>query len=332
LIEDERLYYRGQPVAALAGTASAEDVACLLWQCEAAAAFAGAPPATPARALRETAALRALPAAERLLVAFTCLQADRLEAGAHADPRVLARHAGALLRLAAAAALGQAPSALALHAQFAEAWRLDARAANALRAALVWSADHELNASGFTARCVASTGAQLGKAVIGGLAALSGGLHGGMTARVEALCDELARAPSTLAGLRARLARGDRFAGFGHPLYPAGDPRARDILARLPAGAVKKQMLRIAAQVEDLTGERPSLDFALVGLRRAVGAPEGGAYAMFAVARTIGWIAHALEQRAPASLIRPRAAYVGTRPTVQAEPAQGASSTHWRFG
>ncbi len=84
-------------------------------------------------------------------------------------------------------------------------------------------------------------------------------------------------------------------------------------------------MQRIAGHVEQLTGERPSLDFALVALRRAIGAPEGGAYAIFAVGRTIGWIAHALEQRAAGSLIRPRASYVGIRPASDA-PAPRRSS------
>ena len=75
----------------------------------------------------------------------------------------------------------------------------------------------------------------------------------------------------------------------------------------------------LAGQAEELTGKRPSLDFALVALRRAIGAPEGGAYAVFAVGRSVGWLAHALEQRSTGALIRPRAAYTGVRPVI-AEP------------
>jgi citrate synthase len=144
-----------------------------------------------------------------------------------------------------------------------------------------------------------------------------------MTARVEALWDELAHAASPRAGMQARVARGDSLASFGHPLYPDGDPRAADILARLPAGPARAFALKVAAEAEALTGRRPTLDFALVALRRAVGAPEGGAYAIFAVGRTTGWIAHALEQRESGALIRPRAAYVGARPPRHAVPDAG---------
>jgi citrate synthase len=315
LIDHERLYYRGQPALALAQTASAEEVACLLWSCSPGDAFGGGAPVLPAGWRRSIAAFGNLPPPDRLLAAFTVLQAHRVEAGGQADAKVLARHGGELLRLACAAALGSAPSPSSLHTQFGRAWKLNARGVDAVRAALVLCADHELNASGFTARCVASTGAQLGKAVVGGLAALSGGLHGGMTARVEALWDEVSRAASLSAGVRRCLARGDRLAGFGHPLYPNGDPRAAEILTRLPSGAIKRTALRLAQHVDELTGVRPTLDFALVALRRAIGAPEGGAYAVFAVGRTTGWIAHALEQRESGTLIRPRAAYVGVRPS-----------------
>jgi len=318
LIENQQLHYRGQPAVELARRASLEDAACLLWQCAPDDAFGGTVPRMPAHWARQFAAFASAALPDRMLAAFALLQAQRPEADAQADAHVLARHAGALLRLSCAAALGRAAAPMPVHLQFAAAWQLAPRAADALRAALVLSADHELNASGFVARCIASTGADLGKAVVGGLAALSGGLHGGMTARVEAMWDEFGRAATLRAGLARRLARGDLLAGFGHPLYPDGDPRAAEILARLPAGATRNAALRLAEQAEELTGKRPSLDFALVALRRAIGAPEGGAYAVFAVGRSVGWLAHALEQRSTGALIRPRAAYTGVRPAIDA--------------
>ncbi len=334
LIEAHQLHYRGRSAIELARSASAEDVAGLLWQCAPADAFDAPAPRVPVAVRRLAAAFADLPMPDRLPAAFTVLQAHCVAVDERADPRLLARHAGALLRLSCAAALGVAPGSAPVHAQFAAAWGLSPRNADAVRAALVLSADHELNASGFVARCVASTGADLGKAVIGGLVALSGGRHGGMTARVEALWDEVARAPTLRAGLQARLARGDGLASFGHPLYPDGDPRAADILARLPAGPVRQTARQLAGHVEALTGRRPSLDFALVALRRAIGAPEGGAYAVFAVGRTTGWIAHALEQREAGTLIRPRAAYVGIRPAgalAQADVGpRGATSVFGR--
>ena len=319
LIDRQQLHYRGELASELARRASLEDVACLLWQCSHDDAFGATAASVSSGRRRALSAFDGLAPPDRMLVTFTLLQADVPAAGSQADARVLVRHAGSLLRLSCAAALGRPAIDTAVHAQFAAAWGLSPRAADAVRAALVLSADHELNASGFVARCVASTGADLGKAVVGGLAALSGGLHGGMTARVEAMWDELERSPSERAALERRLARSDQLAGFGHPLYPDGDPRAAAILARLPGGAARKAATRLAAHVEELTGKRPSLDFALVALRRAIGAPEGGAYAVFAVGRTVGWLAHAIEQRATGALIRPRAAYTGLQPA--GEPA-----------
>ena len=98
--------------------------------------------------------------------------------------------------------------------------------------ALILCADHELNASSFTARCVASTGASLRAAIVGGLAALTGGRHGGTTARVEALWDEVGETEVALK-LRQRLARGEDLPGFGHHLYPDGDVRASALLTRI---------------------------------------------------------------------------------------------------
>ncbi len=114
-----------------------------------------------------------------------------------------------------------ARKAAPLHRRLAKAWRLDSEGANLIRMALVLCADHELNASSFTARCVASTGASLRAAVIGGLAALSGSRHGGMTGRIETFWRGLDEA-NLLVDLRRRLAADDALAGFGHPLYPAG--------------------------------------------------------------------------------------------------------------
>jgi citrate synthase len=322
LIENQQLHYRGEPAIEWARRASLEEVACLLWQCTHDDAFGTDPDRAPAGLRRALGGLVALQQPHRMLAVFTLLQAHRPAADAQADAHVLARHAGSLVRLVCSAALGRDASPAPIHRQFAQAWGLSERGIDAVRAALVLCADHELNASGFVARCVASTGADLGKAVIGGLAALSGGLHGGATARVEAMWDEVGRAASVRAGLAKRFARSDHLAGFGHPLYPDGDPRAAEILSRLPAGPARNAARRLAEEVERLTGRRASVDFALVALRRAIGAPEGSAYAIFAVARTVGWLAHALEQRATGALIRPRAAYTGTRPRADDAAAE----------
>lgn len=306
LIENGALAYRGRDAVALARTASLEEVAALLWQMPIADAFPDAAPVALGAPFAGSAD------ADALLVRFAALAPGDDTALWQRDGERLAEGCGALVRLMAAAALGTAPRALALHVQCAEAWGLGEEAAERVREALVLCADHELNVSGFTARCIASAGASLKAALVGALAALSGARHGGQTGQVEALWRMLEGAPDTAGAVRELLASGMEMPGFGHPLYPAGDVRAKAILA----GAVPRlpEAGRIAAAVADLTGHPPNIDFALVALRRAYGLPEGGAFLLFAMGRSAGWIAHALEQRAGGALIRPRAVYVGPQP------------------
>jgi citrate synthase len=114
--------------------------------------------------------------------------------------------------------------------------------------------------------------------------------------------------------LAARLDRGDRLPGFGHRLYPDGDPRATALLAALDPGPRWRGMF---AAAEALTGQRPNIDTALVALERTLRLPDGSALAIFASGRTAGWIAHALEQRQDGRLIRPRASYVEAQPAPE---------------
>ncbi|WP_310732304.1 citrate synthase family protein [Ideonella sp. A 288] len=237
--------------------------------------------------------------------------------------------AWALVRARARQACGaRARAGEPLHAQLARGWGLDPAGAALLRRALVLSADHELNASSFTVRCVASTGATLEACLGAGQAALSGPRHGGMTMRVEALWTQWQQSTRLEASVRRWIddvrrtlaTRGGTppagaLPGFGHPLYPKGDPRARQLLACMPLDASRE---RVIATVREAIGLEPALDFALVALRRSLGLPEGAAFEIFAVARSVGWIAHALEQRQAGALIRPRAHYTGPRP--QAAP------------
>ena len=317
LIEDGILYYRGRPALELARTEPLEQVACLLWRCESAEAFGAAAPSMPAGWREQVRRLHALPDPQRLLALFTMLQAHQFAPLARGNQGHVPAACGALLRLMTAAVTGGPASAAPIHRQLAIHWQLDDAGAQRIRQALVLCADHELNASSFTARCVASTGADLGAAVTGGLAALSGGWHGGMTARVEALLDELAGTRTVRAALRARLARDPFMPGFGHPLYPSGDPRGQALLQGLTIEPVISRLLK---GVRELTGLAPSLDIGLVALRRALGLPPGSAFAIFAIGRSVGWLAHALEQRELRQLIRPRAAYVGPRPPALAPP------------
>lgn len=186
--------------------------------------------------------------------------------------------------------------------------------------ALILCADHEFNVSSFTARCVASAGATPYAVVIAGLQALSGVRHGGNTDRVEAMLREARTGSSVRDTLADRMRRGEPIFGFGHHLYPDGDPRAEAILQALASARPDSETLALASEVSDhaaeLVGERPNLDFALAVLARTLGLPAGGAFTLFAVGRTVGWIGHAIEQYESEQLIRPRARYVGAPPST----------------
>jgi citrate synthase len=184
----------------------------------------------------------------------------------------------------------------------------------AVDAALVLMADHELNASSFAARVAASTGADLYMCLTAALATVSGPEHGSAPDRVEALVDELRSAERVRDVLRARARRGEALPGFGHRLYLGGDPRTPPMLAWAEALAPRSPVVRTLRGLVDAmadAGHAPTCDLGLVALSAALGLPRGSASALFALGRSAGWIAHALEQRGQGFLLRPRARYVG---------------------
>ncbi|MCO4771207.1 MAG: citrate synthase family protein [Deltaproteobacteria bacterium] len=191
----------------------------------------------------------------------------------------------------------------------------------ALDTALTLLADHGLNASTFAARVAASTGADLYACVVAGLATLSGPRHGGAGARVEALLEECQRRGAAVT-LRERLARGEALPGFGHPLYPEGDPRCAQLLAMATDVGGESPIVRAASDLAAAAGDAgyqaPNVDLGLVAAAAALGLEEGGSLGLFAVGRAAGWMAHALEQQAAGFLLRPRVRYVG--PPVASPP------------
>jgi citrate synthase len=184
--------------------------------------------------------------------------------------------------------------------------------------ALILHADHEFNASTFAARVVASTGANLYGATMAGLAALNGPRHGGLTRRVASLFDDLKNARDLDGELVQRVRDRIYIPGFGHQLYPDGDVRAATLFALLREAVPNAPELafaeRLAAAGERLIDRKPNVDFTTVVVERVLGLPKDSALALFLLGRTVGWIAHALEQSAHAALIRPRARYTGPRP------------------
>jgi citrate synthase len=315
LVEDGRLYYRGRDATELART-TVEEVAALIWtggMDGAAVLFAGELPP-----LTDWSPPAGLIPIERCQVAVPWMGAMDLAAWDLRPPAVAATGARILRRLAGVAA-GVSPSASSVAATLQSGWAPGRpEVAAPIGAALILAADHELNVSAFTARCVASAAASPWDVVSAGLAALKGARHGGHTTRVEALFREVGSAAGARQVLADRLRRGEEIPGFGHPLYPDGDPRGAALLA-LAAGLAPDspavgEARALAEAGRALLGEHPTIDLGLVALSRALDLPEQVPLALFALGRTIGWIGHAIEEYALNRLIRPRASYVGEPP------------------
>ncbi len=184
-------------------------------------------------------------------------------------------------------------------------------------AALVLTADHELNVSSFTARVVASSGADLYAVLSAAAGALSGWRHGTASEAVEALVKKTRHPRRARRIVDDCIARGEALTGFGHRFYPSGDPRGRALFALARELAPHRLELRtldaLCATAERRLGEHPTVDVALYATALALGAPSGTATALFALGRAAGLVAHALEQYRSGVLIRPRARYVGRR-------------------
>jgi citrate synthase len=292
-IAGERLFYRGVDAIALAGTASLEIVAARLWQAEAVRFD-----------VADGAAVGGPPSLERAFAALAGPAARGLPVLGRAPSSLLPEAAGLVATLASA--FGAAGGAAPLHARLAVGWGVPG-ARETLRRGLVLLADHELNASTFAARVAASTGASLAAALLCGLATLTGPLHGAASGGIAALV-AAAEQVGARAAARSWLAQGRPLPGFGHRLYPGGDPRAPALLHDLmlpPAYAA------VADAARELAGEAPNVDFALAAVAEIHRLPPGAPLALFAIARSVGWLAHAMEQARSGTLIRPRARYVG---------------------
>src|SRR6266851_5423542 len=318
-IAGDRLRFRGMDAAELAVQRSFEEVAALLWT----GSFASTEPAGPWQATAEamaagTAAQSALPAGtlplERLQVIVPALAA--------ADPLRLRLDPPAVIGAARSIIAGMVdclPTAHALRGTppaddtvAARLWprlcprRPAPRLLDALRAALVLLADPD---------AVVATG----------LGALGGALHGGASLAAEtmlAAARKPADAPRVVGEL---LRRGERIPGFGHFVYDSGDPRAVLLLGLVRRAAPASARLAVAdavlAEVRRRSVPEPNIDFALAVLAGVAGMITGAGEAIFAVARTAGWVAHALEEYARRTPLRPRALYTGPPPRGTGIPA-----------
>lgn len=316
LIRDGRLYYRGLDAAGLVENYRYEEVVALVWTGEIDETLFTAKGAQ----VDVTAVIPdTLPDIARMQIALAAaddLNAYDLRASAVIQTGVR------IIRLLTQAAGGNLDDSQSIAEALAAGWGLtNPKAARLIDMALILCADHELNASSFAARVAASAGATPYAVVIAGLAALSGVKHGGQSERVSALLRELQAAPNARTLIAERLRRGEIIPGFGHRLYPDGDPRAAKLLDAANAySAVDKSAAPFFALVAELLdamyqmGEYPNLDLALATLEHLLHLKYGAALTLFALGRTAGWIGHAIEQYEDGRLLRPRARYVGVEP------------------
>ena len=336
-IAGDRLCFRGQDALALARERGFEDVCLLLWGGRPGDGAGGGWQAAPEAVAAAGAAQAALPAGtlplERLQVIVPALAAaDPLRLSLD-PPAVMAAGRAIIggmvdcLPLAApdgVSGTGDRPgggSAVPGRGIVARLWpRLGPQPPStglldALRAALVLLADHELASSTLAARVAASVQADPYAVVATGLGAVGGALHGGASLGAQvmlAAADGPAAAPRVVGDL---LRRGERVPGFGHFVYQAGDPRAGLLLGLVRAAVPGSPRLAVADAVLAETRRRslpePNIDFALATLASCAGMITGAGEAVFAVARTAGWLAHALEEYAARTPLRPRALYTG---------------------
>lgn len=317
LVHNGQLFYRGHDAATLAEAWSLEQVAGLLW---------GTNEAGHERLFEQTGALTARQLAQLRIGArapFTRLQAAlpiaaAADAAAYDLRPAAVRQTGARILRLLTTVIARRDARRPVHQVLQAAWapKQDA-VANVIRTALVLCADHELNVSAFTARCAASAGASPYDVVSAAMATLKGYRHGGATERVLSLLERADTPKSARAAVTDCLRRGDGVAGFGHPLYPAGDPRAVLLmpLAEASGNASEWRLVRNLWKAGSaLLDDAPNLDLGLAAIARTYQLPKDAPLLLFALGRTTGWIAHAIEEYASGQVIRPRARYTGLFP------------------
>jgi citrate synthase len=330
-IEDDAIFYRGEDLFVLARSRTFEEVAQFLWTGElhdaqpwsADAGVLEAAVRVQAALPDETLPLDRLRVAMPVLAALDPLRHDTGEtAVVVTGRRLIAAMVDGLPRCA------DAPPPLRVRRAgpftgsiAARLWAglTDVRpgrgALEALNAALVLVADHELSVSTVAARMAASIAADPYAVVSVGLSALGGAMQAVSSLAAEDLLAEVPEAERAAGAIGERLRRGDRLPGFGHRLYPRGDPRAPVLLDLLRASWRGHRRLAAIEAVLAATGERglpaPNIDYTLAALAHLAGMRRGASEAIYAVARTAGWLAHAIEEYARRTSIRPRAIYVG---------------------
>lgn len=324
LILDNHLYYRGYDAVILAEDSTIEQTAALLWlgsQDQADVLFGDAGAVSAGKCLTALDSLLSsspyMTEIQTLQTALALAASDDL-AAYDLRPEAVAQTGARILRLMALTVTRQESNTLPIADLLHQAWCPDQpQAERLLNAALVLSADHELNVSSFTARVVASSAANPYAVVIAALSAFQGVRHGGGVEQVGAFLREVGTPDQARMVILERLRRGEALPGFGHQVYDGADPRAVKLLSMIEAQNTPAAELanRVIVEASNLAGKHPNIDFALGILSLALGLPARRAMVIFALGRAVGWIGHAIEQYENGQLIRPRARYIGALPS-----------------
>jgi citrate synthase len=289
------LYYRGQQAIELSRASTLEEAAGLLWDAKAPVSFNCRSSKVNGRSGRANA-----------FAVLAGLAADGHSTHGR-QKSVLQDEAQNLVAQVGEAFGAKYSEGVPLHMRFAKAWRQPLPVANLLRTAMVLLADHELTSSAFAARIAASTGASLPACLLAGLTTLSGPLHGDASGRVSALFGEVMRLGEDHVVDRY-LSSALPLAGFGHHIYPDGDPRAVVLLRMFEP---PQEISRFIERVTKLTGKQPNIDIALAAMVIKYKLPSDAAFGLFATSRSVGLLAHCIEQLSVAQVIRPRGRYTG---------------------
>lgn len=314
LITDGRIYYRGQDAVELSRSCTAEAVAALLWtgNGQVPEGWFNEPLEGP-RVAEDVGPLSAMQ--------IELARAEAIDPSAwDLRPLRAARTGARVLRRLAAVATGGTGEGMTLSEALQKSWAPERPDAEPLlRAALILLADHELNVASFTSRCVASAGSTPYAAVAAGIGAMHGVRHARHIERVEALFSEVRVPERAKTTLEARLQRGERIPGFAHRLHPSGDPRATELLRRVRETGPQSPALALADAIVDaaepLLGDHPTVEIGLVAAAQVFGLPAGSPLVLFVLGRSLGLVAHAVEQYGSREVLRPRARYIGEVPS-----------------
>lgn len=321
LIRNGHLYFRGHDATVLAREASYEAVATLLWtgglperaepfpvdavSCRLAADVTSRLPATARLTDRLRVIVAAAAAADPLRfdttpTAVTATGRQLITTMAHGPGTAAPAHRPTVAEALWSQLTGENPTDSGLYA---------------LNAALVLLADHDIAASTLAARVAASTRAHPYAVVSAGLAVLDGPLHGAASGLAYPMLIEATGTGGPAVTISERLRAGVPVPGFGHPLHPAGDPRATTLFELIEDGQAKETALRLDELMRTRSGSSANIDLALAAFALHHGMPAEAGEVIFAVARTAGWLAHALEEYADRPLrFRPSGMYAGHQP------------------